>query len=617
MSAQKASAPVRLVRLAAAVLLVALAVLIIIRLAGRRDQPAPAPVQPPPEGRIVDLKEKVRQQEYKEGRPVVDVRGASFFRGPDGRNHLKGSVEIVNLGPDGETISRLSADEVVYDPGSLRFTVTGHVRVEAAGVLLEGDSFEFDKAAGLFSTTGGGRFSSKTISGHAPEIAYRESRDEVRLNGGFLVEMAAGGRGDGTLGVSGASFVYARRERRGRVEGQAEIRSGKFRGQSAAASFVAAADEAVLESAVFEGAARVGFDGAAAGGGRSGEIGAERIDVAFAREPFAIRSLTTAGRTLLSFRSPAGGKDSVLAPAASMEFGRGGELLSWSASGGIQADLTDEAGLSRSLEGDTAGFETATGSLLVRGGSGRPAVADSSDARVEAPSIAVDSDTRTLEASGGVVCLFKKGPGQRELGFFSSGADVSVTGDKLVLRSGASAASFSGNVLARQGTDSLHAGALEFLGEKGEMRGSGGIVAALTEAPSGNSPARTVELGGRDMVYLSDARTLTLTAKAYVRLRQASLEAGAVTAVLGREARAVESLTASTSVAVFSGRYVGRSESASYRTATGRIILTGRPVLTDDKGGSARGDKLTFNLADDKILIENEGQGRATTVVRS
>ncbi|MGZ5479970.1 MAG: hypothetical protein ACXWGZ_10280, partial [Candidatus Aminicenantales bacterium] len=189
MSAQRASAPVRLVRLAAAVLLVALAALIIIRLAGRRDQPAPAPVQPPPEGRIVDLKERVRQQEYKEGRPVVDVRGASFFRGPDGRNHLKGSVEIVNIGPDGETVSRLLADEVVYDPGSLRFTVTGHVRVEAAGVLLEGDSFEFDKAAGLFSTTGGGRFSSKTISGHAPEIAYRESRDEVRLNGGFLFEM--------------------------------------------------------------------------------------------------------------------------------------------------------------------------------------------------------------------------------------------------------------------------------------------------------------------------------------------------------------------------------------------------------------------------------------------
>jgi hypothetical protein len=41
------------------------------------------------------------------------------------------------------------------------------------------------------------------------------------------------------------------------------------------------------------------------------------------------------------------------------------------------------------------------------------------------------------------------------------------------------------------------------------------------------------------------------------------------------------------------------------------------PILTDDKGGSARGAKLTFDLADDKILIENEGPGRAATVIRS
>ncbi|MGE5741477.1 MAG: LptA/OstA family protein, partial [Candidatus Aminicenantes bacterium RBG_16_66_30] len=86
---------------------------------------------------------------------------------------------------------------------------------------------------------------------------------------------------------------------------------------------------------------------------------------------------------------------------------------------------------------------------------------------------------------------------------------------------------------------------------------------------------------------------------------------------VGREGNAVDSLSASTGVSVFNGRYVGRAETASYQAATGRITLTGRPVLTDDKGGSARGAKLTFDLTDDKILIENEGPGRATTVVRS
>jgi lipopolysaccharide export system protein LptA len=70
-------------------------------------------------------------------------------------------------------------------------------------------------------------------------------------------------------------------------------------------------------------------------------------------------------------------------------------------------------------------------------------------------------------------------------------------------------------------------------------------------------------------------------------------------------------------VIVSYGPYVGRSEAASYEAATGRLTLTGKPVLADDKGGSARGAKLTFDLTDDKIFIENEGSGRATTVVRS
>ncbi|MGE5740529.1 MAG: hypothetical protein ACM32H_00725, partial [Candidatus Aminicenantes bacterium RBG_16_66_30] len=304
MSAQKASAPVRFARLAAAVLLVATAAVLIIRLAGRREGPAAAPVQPLPEGRVVDLKEKVRQQEYKDGRPVVDIRGASFFRGPDGRNHLSGSVEIVNLGPAGETVSRLSADEVVYDPGSLRFTITGHVRVEAAGVLLEGDAFEYDKDAGLLGTAGGGRFSSKALSGRAPEIAYRERSDEIRLGRGFRVELTtADGTGRGPA-ITGDSLVYDRRELRGRVEGAATLEGRDFKGESAGASFVASRDETSLESAVFEGGANVIF-GRKDSGEESGEIRADRIAVAFARDPFGPRSIETSGRSSLLMRSAA------------------------------------------------------------------------------------------------------------------------------------------------------------------------------------------------------------------------------------------------------------------------------------------------------------------------
>ena len=617
MSAQKASAPVRFARLAAVAVLIALAAILIVRLAGRREEPPAAPVKPPPEGRIVDLKEKVRHREYREGRVVADIRGESFSRGPDGRNHLAGSVEVMNLGAAGETVSRLTADEVAYDPGSLRFTVSGHVRVEAGGIVLEGDSFDYDRPGGLFETKSGGRFTSKTMNGSAPEVAYRESEDEVRLGGGFVAEIAAAGRTDKILIVSGESLLYARRERRGRVDGRADLRGGRCRGTSAAVSFIATGDESAIGSAVFEGAAKVAFGGTESPGEASGEIRADRIAVVFSREPFAVNTLEAGGDVGISVRAPGGRDTEVGAPAATLKLDPEGELTNWAASGGITASLDDGAGRAfLGLEADRAVYDRADGIVRAQGRPGLSAVASSEEARIEADAISAGPGSGDLVASGHVECLLRSGEGIRAPGFFSSAVDVSVSCGSLVFRERASSFAFSEKVRARQGADVLLAGELELTPETGDMSGRRGVSAELSQAVAGNAEKRTVEIGGQDLVYRPDTRTLTMTSKAYVRLPDARLEAGTVSAVLGREGNAVESLTAATGVAVSKGRYEGRAAAASYLPAAGRITLTGKPVLTDGKGGSARGDRLTFDLADDKILIENEGTGRATTVVR-
>jgi lipopolysaccharide export system protein LptA len=616
MSAQRASAPVRLARLAAAVLMIALSVIVAVRLAGRRGGPLPAAVAPPPADRVVDVKERVRHQEFLDGRAVADVRGASFFRGPDGRNHLEGSVEIVNLDPAGGAVSRLTADEVVYDPGSLRFTVSGRVRVEAGGVVLEGETFDFDKTAGLFGTTGGGRFASEAARGRAAEIAYRESADEVRLGGGFRVEIGPKDRPAEGLVLEGDAFTFERRERRGRADGQAALEGAGFRGAAAAVSFVTSPDESSLESAVFEGAAAVVFGGPATPGGGGGEIRAERIAVAFAGGPAGPLSIETSGGSRLSTRSAADRAETVLASTVALTFDRGSGRATWSASGGLRAVITAADGTGRTLEGDAAAFDAA-GVLGVTGGSGRPAVADSADIRVEAPSISVAAATGELSASGGVAAVLRAGGDRRPVGFFTPGEDVSVSSERLVLRPETSTSAFSGSVLVRQGTDTFLAEKIELSVDTGRMSGRGGVVLTLTEAPEGRPGVRTVELRGQDMAYLPDTRTLTLSSKASAGLREARLEAGTVSAVLAREGRGLESLTARTAVVVSKGRFEGRAEAASYLADRERITLTGGPVLSDGKGGSARGVKLTFDLADDKILIENEGPGRATTVVRS
>mgnify|MGYP001026495885 FL=1 len=575
MSAPRASAPVRLAALAAAVALAVLAGALAVRLAGRRAAVPPPAAEAPPGDRTVDLKERVRHEEYSRGKLGADIRGDSFFLGPDGRNHLRGSVEITNFGPSGEAVSRLTAGEVVYDPGAVRFTVTGGVRIEAGGVVLEGASFEHDKEAGLFGTTAGGSFSAGTVSGRAAAVLYAEREDEVRLSGGFRVELAAPpGSGEAAVLV-GDSLVYRRGERRGLARGSAAFAGPGFRAEAAEATFSTDRDERAIESAAFE--------GGAGGGAR-----------------------------LVLTRSSGPGLV-LLAGKIDMTFGPDGAAGGWTASGGFRAVLGSTA-----LEGATAVFDAAAGTLVAEGASGSPAVADSSEARVEAARLAAGPAEGDLEASGGVSCLLKPGEGRRAGGFFSAAEAALVACEKLAFRGGAGSASFAGGVRARQGEDFLDAEEIGFSDASGELHAGGGVSAGLPRrAAAGAGPDGRVELGGREMAFSASDRLLSFKGGSRAALPEARIEAGAISAVLGGEGQGVVSLAARAEVVLIKGAYTGRAGAAVYQAGTGRITLTGRPVVTGQTGGSTRGDKLTLDMADDKILVENEGQGRSATVVKS
>jgi len=484
MSAQKASAPVRFARLGVAAILLVLAAAVILHLLRERGGPRLEAVKPLPEDRIVDLKEQVRHEEYTNGKLRTEVRGADFFLGPDGRNHLKGSVEITDYGPAGEIVSRITADEVVYDTAALRFVITGQVRVEAGDVVLEGESFDYDRDTGLFRTASGGAFSSKRMAGTAAEISYSEGADEVRLAGGFRAEFAAAGRDAEKAVLSGDSFLYQRRERRGRAEGRADFAGDRWRGTARIMTFDAAEDEGSFKSVAFDGAAAVELAG---NSDRSG-IAADWIGLFFVPGTSQLSSVQARGHTRLSLSLPEASGSIIRASEALLTIRADGELDRWFASGGFRAELGGSADESRVLEGESVAFEALTRVLRASGKPGRPAVADSRRARIEAPSISAGPAAGDLEAAGGVKCLLKPGEEGLAAGFFSAAKPVFVSATSLVFRSGTKTSSFAGEVQAWQDKDFLLAGGMDLFEATGEMRGRAGVAAGMTQAAA---PARS------------------------------------------------------------------------------------------------------------------------------
>jgi lipopolysaccharide export system protein LptA len=373
-----------------------------------------------------------------------------------------------------------------------------------------------------------------------------------------------------------------------------------------------AEDEGSFQSVAFDGAAELEL---AAEPEKSG-IAADGIGLSFVTGTSQLSSVQARGNTRLTLALPETTRSMVRASEALLTIGADGELERWSASGGFRAELDGSAGESRVLEGESVAFEASTGVLRASGKPGLPAVADSRRARIEAPSIAAGPASGDLEVSGGVRCLLKPGEEVPTAGFFSAAQPVFVSATNLVFRSRTKTSSFAGEVQAWQDKEFLLAGGLDLSEATGDMRAKGGVAAGMVQAAAGETPDRRVEVGGEDLVYSASGRVLSFRKKSYVQLPGARLGAATIDAVLGREGRGVETLTALTSVVVSKGRYEGRGDKAFYEAGVDRITLTGRPVLVDKEGGSTRGNKLTFDLADDKISIENEGQGRSTTVIK-
>ena len=61
----------------------------------------------------------------------------------------------------------------------------------------------------------------------------------------------------------------------------------------------------------------------------------------------------------------------------------------------------------------------------------------------------------------------------------------------------------------------------------------------------------------------------------------------------------------------------GRGKEAHFDVENEAIVLLGNPVLIDKNRGKIEGDKLTFFLADDRIIVENQGKERSLSVIKS
>lgn len=616
MAGQKASPAARFVGGAAALTAVLLAGVVIFHLAVRRERaPRPPAEQPSLMEGPVDRKEKILHREFLDGRAAAEVRAERYFQGPDGRRHLEGGVEVKDYAPDGTMLSLIAADAIVYDGALSRFELSGRVAVTLEDLVLEGGYFEYDKDRGVFETRRGGVFSSAGMSGEAAAITHDRSRGEVLLSGGFRVVIEAPDPGGERSVLTGGTLRVFRRSGRGEAAGGTRFARGPVEGTSENLSFTVEEGERAFDSVAFFGKAGILLAGQS--GDLSGRrtLEADHVAVTFLPAGGDVEAVEARGNARLSQASAAGGDARLSADAVRLSLDGAGEVRRWSASGGFRLELEGEAGQNRTVEGERAAGDGGMSALAAESGAGRAAVLDSERLRVEAAALRFEG--RDFDASGGVKCLFKPRPEGSAPGFFSGEAPLQVSARAMERREEADSVRFEGDVRAWQDARRIAAEQLDMDERTGEVRGRGGVTASFPGPSRNGAAGEPIEAGGEDMRYMAEDRVLSFRRKGYVRMPGAELTADEVSAVVEEEGGGLETLTAKTGVVVSRGRYEGRGRQASYDAAADRIVLVGNPVLVDREGRVSRGSKLTFDLGDGKIRLENEGQGRSVTVIKS
>ncbi len=614
MSVRHASSPVRFARWAVAASLVVILGAVAWVLCVRRARPRPAaPETAAPAAARIDRKEGIQHLEYKDGRVWADVRADRFFLGGDAMNHLEGRAEIWDYeGPEGRRI-RILADSVVYDPAMIHFTIAGHVRITSGDLRFESDSFDYDKSLRMFRTTRGGVVTSDRLSGSGREFSYAEDAHELRISGGVRFEVRDESRPSGAVQFSGDRLIYLRKEKRGRIEGRGRVQSGSGDGSANLLGFELSPDERYLLSATLEGEARCGSRGE--GRGYNLEAGSIRI-LTFPRSS-GISSLEALKDCRISLSDASGPGADIRSGAARLTFDRAGRLAGWLASGGAAMDAEEKGGGPRQFEGEEISWTDEPRMLGVRGAPGGDARLDSADSRIEAPSIRLDGEEGNVRAAGGVRGLMKPRSGGAALGFFPRDSSLFIACKEMTSSEEGRRVLFEGNARIWQGERSLQAGSIEVFEKTEEIMGRGGVTAGLLHSRPRAAADERVEVAAEAMDYSPQDRTIVFHGQGSVVMPEARLAAKTIFVALREDKRAIQGLRAEGEVTVSEGDWEGRSDKAVYDPDADTVVLTGRPSLVEKGKGTSRGDKLTFHLGDGRILIENKGQGRSISIVKS
>jgi lipopolysaccharide transport protein LptA len=640
----------RATRLIRPVLIVALAGLVVVIVAYFiLHVKKPAPVRVEGEDVIpekVGVKENVQWIEYQGTQGKTRARGDKHFSVGDDFFQFEGNVEILDYGKTGVLKLRLTGDTLLYDKSRTKFKMQGHARAQSRDMTFEANDFEYDKELETLQTASGASVSAGRFSGSARNVFYSVKDEEVVLEDGVQFQVHLRLRTPDPLVIRGRKLSYSQKLRRGEASGDVVLIHGKSQGRADSVAFEQWPKDDNLRMLWLKGGAHFDIEGENRGarpssaGGAGGapadqgstisqeflfntsgrqEIAAQDIRVQAYLNKAIVRTVEARGDCLLKFFFDSGRTTDIRAQFCAMTFNRDGTMRNLEASDGARiASLDPEGSVERAIEGAGLLLEVETNILRVRGDETEKARITSATSEVSGEEITVLIKMDDFEAMRSVQMILhpsSREPGSK--GFFSASQPVFV--DTQALRYSSENKRFLLWDQARvwQEKRVLAAREISVSEDSGDITCEGHVLSLFPHKPKDEPKEQRVEIAADKMTYNHEANQVIYEGNCSLKTGTAALRCGTITVNPGEGSGEVASMRATKKITIVMNEREATGDQADYDVEKDIIVVTGHPILQEKDKGMVKGDKLTFYLADGRIVVENREQGRSATVIKS
>jgi lipopolysaccharide export system protein LptA len=586
------------------------------------------------EEKKIDKKEEIEFREVKKNKELSVGTADRHYIGEDNLYHLEGNVHVsFPERTQGGDID-LRGEEIIHNKEMSYFWLRGGGIVEFKDLTIKSPAFEFDVKENMFSSDQGVQFFSDKISGSARECRYDVDKKKARLKGEVQVQLQPDQEHSAPLEVDTDFLEYFVGKGRGESKEGVELTHGKSRASAGLLEFELSADRKQIKSLRLEESSKERvkivlideFNKEEPADNQSAfplygdrcEMEAGEITVKGFVDMPKIQSLEAREKCSFRFLSKDGSFTQIGGEKISLTLSQKGRLKKLSVLEDAKiAEHDKDKESTRCVEGHLLSIEEDNKILKVDGTDAAGAMIRSPSSEITARQITFFLKNNDIETGKGTEAVFyPEGGEEKAVGFFSRESPVFITAGGLRYFDQRQRFLFSEGVKLWQVKKMFLAQEVSMDREKGAVRASGGVQSVLSYKPKEKEEEKRITIKSVEMAFDPEKSLMDYTGGVTLEVEDLSLQCRSLTVSVDRESGEMVDMTAKQQVVVLQKSYEGRGKEARFDMGKEIITVVGNPVLIDKEKGKTEGGKLTFYMADDRIVIENKDGERSTTVIK-